>query len=209
MAAKRKPDGSGLEIREVPPDIFVNFAKRHGTSEEIGPIATIFDKPGEIDEKVEIQALGLFGCGTLCAVAACTVTRSEGDASSGLKLDSIIVDRVLRRRGLAALLVAKAFRSILSDPEQTISMIYSHAVHPATERLLRSMSFNDPPPIGAPISSLQLDDASRTELLAFCEIQIQRASDRLKLQCSYCEDCDRRARPWCMPRGSHPRQFRR
>ncbi len=209
MPLRRKPDGSRLEIREIAPDIFAKFARRHGTSEEIGPIATIFDKPEEIDEKIEVKTLGLFGCGTLCAVCACTVTSSEGDTKGGLKLDSIIVDRELRRRGLAGLLVAKSFHALLCDADRTVSMIYSHAVHPATERLLRSMSFDDPPPVGAPISAYRLDDASRKALLIFCDIQMRRATDRLKLQCSYCEDCDRRAQPWCRPRGANPRKFRR
>ncbi len=200
-----KPNGSGLQIREIPADAFLSFAKLHGTSEEIGPIGTVFDKITELADNVRVYALGLYGCGTLCAVTACTVTHAQDDEPGGLKLDSIIVDRALRRRGLAGLLVAKAFHQLLSDPGQNISTIFSHAVHPATVRLLHRMSFSEPPPLGAPISSLHLDDAERAELLAFCEIQMQRALERLNLQCRFCEGGDRRARPWCQARGVHPR----
>ena len=200
-----KPNGSGLQVREIPADTFLDFAKLHGTSEEIGPIGTIFDKMSEIAESVQVYALGLYGCGTLCAVSACTVTHVHSDEPGGLKLDSIIVDRALRRRGLAGFLVAKAFHQILSDPDQNLSTIFSHAVHPATVRLLRRMSFSEPPPLGAPISSLHLDNAERAELLAFCEIQMQRALEHLNLECRFCEGGDRRARPWCQPRGVHPR----
>lgn len=205
MAAAQQPDGYGLQVREIPAGIFLNFAKLHGTSQEIGPIGTVFDKSSETLENMRIHALGLFGCGTLCAVTACTVTHAHGDESGGLKLDSIIVDRALRRRGLAGFLVAKAFHQLLSDPDQNISTILSHAVHPATVRLLRRMSFSEPPPVGAPISSLHLDNAEKAELLAFCDIQTQRALERLNLQCRFCEAGDRRARPWCQPRGVHPR----
>lgn len=203
MAAK--PNGSGLEIREVSADTFVDFAKRHGTSEEIGPIGTIFDKISDLADNVRVYPIGLYGCGTLCAVTACTVTHGQADKPGGLKLDSIIVDRALRRRGLAGLLVAKAFHQLLSDPNQNISSIFSHAVHPATVRLLQRMSFSEPPPLGAPISSYPLDDTGKAELLAFCEIQMQRALERLNLQCTFCEGGDRRARPWCQARGVHPR----
>lgn len=204
-AMTAKPNGSGLQIREIPADTFLSFANRHGTSEEIGPIGTIFDKISELADNVQVHALGLYGCGKLCAVTACTVTHAHGDEPGGLKLDSVIVDRELRRRGLAGLLVAKAFHQLLSDPDQNISTIFSHAVHPATVRLLHRMSFSEPPPLGARISSHHLDNAGREELLAFCEIQVQRALERLKLQCRFCEGGDRRARPWCQPRGVHPR----
>ena len=212
MAAKKakptmtaKSDGSGLRIREIPAETFLSFAKVHGTSEEIGPIGTIFDRMSDIAENVQVYPLGLYGCGTLCAISACTVTHTQGDEPGGLKLDSIIVDRALRRRGLAGFLVAKAFHQLLSDPGLNISTIFSHAVHPATVRLLQRMSFSEPPPLGAPISSRHLDNAGRAELLAFCEIQMQRALERLNLQCAFCAVGDRRARPWCQPRGVHPR----
>ena len=39
------PDGSGLRIAEVEPGRFVEFARHHARSEEIGPIATVFDGP--------------------------------------------------------------------------------------------------------------------------------------------------------------------
>lgn len=200
-----KPNGSALQVREIPAGTFLDFAKLYGTSEEIGPIGTIFDKMSEIAENVQVYALGLYGCGKLCAVSACTVTHAHSDEPGGLKLDSIIVDRALRRRGLAGFLAAKAFHQILSDPGQNLSTIFSHAVHPATVRLLRRMSFSEPPQLGAPISSLHLDNAERAELLAFCEIEMQRALERLNLECRFCEGGDRRARPWCQHRGVHPR----
>lgn len=205
MSASQKPKKNGLQIHEIPADAFLSFAKLHGTSEEIGPIGTVFDKPSEIPQHVQIYALALYGCGTLCAVTACTVTHAQGDETGGLKLDSIIVDRDLRRRGLAGFLVAEAFHQLLSDPDQHITNIFSHAVHPATVQLLRRMSFSEPPPLGAPISSFPLDNTGRAELLAFCDIQIQRALERLNLQCTFCEDGDRRARPWCQPRGQRSR----
>ena len=54
-------------------------------------------------------------------------------------------------------------------------------------------------------SSLQLDETGQAELLATCEIQMQHALESLDLQCTFCEFGERRARPWCQPRGPRPR----
>ena len=192
------PDGSGLRIAEVEPGRFVEFARHHARSEEIGPIATVFDGPRDGTENAKIHTLGLFGCGALCAVSAALQTQAPDGRAGAIKLDSVIVDHRLRRRGLAGLIVAKAFHLLLSDPEKPASSIYAHAVHPATVRLLARMKFGQPPPSGAPIASRQLDrDAARQELLAQRGTHVQDASDRLRLDCCFCKTRDRRARRWC------------
>ena len=202
MARRAEGDNNGLQIGEIDADRFADFARRHGRSEEVGPIATVFDGPRDLGDGADVHALGLFGCGRLCAVSATLHTQPTDGRAGGIKLDSVIVDRQPRRRGLAGLIVAKAFHYLLSDPGRSVSAVYAHAVHPATVRLLGRMSFTRPPPTGAPISSLPLDDDARQELVAHCGAHVQRATDRLRLQCCLCMERNRRARPWCGQTGA-------
>lgn len=168
MTRPAEVDGSGLRIGKIEADEFIDFAQHHARSEEIGPIGTVFDEPRDLGDNADVHAVGLFGCGRLCAVSASILTQPTDGRAGGIKLDSVIVDRRLRRRGLAGLIVAKAFHLLLSDPQRSVAAVYAHAVHPATVRLLAKMTFRRPPPTGAPISSLNLDDDARQELLAHC-----------------------------------------
>lgn len=192
----------GLEFRVLGRQEFVDFARRHNSSPEIGPIATCLDDGGGGEDSAPsgpYQLLGLAGCGRLCAVACCTLSRADPKAPYGAKLDSVIVDNDLRRRGLAGLLVAKSFRELLSRADAAVSVIYAHAVHPATVRLLGRLSFSAPPPIGAPLAALHIAGDERDELVKRLEGRVQDLATRLKLQCALCRSGDRRARPWCHP----------
>ena len=73
-----------------------------------------------------------------------------------LKLDSVIARGDLRRRGLAAGLVAQSMREIVTAAQGKIRGVYAHAVHPATVRLLKRLGFGDPPPVGARIFNASL-----------------------------------------------------
>ncbi len=195
MAATEK--NPGLGFRALAPEEFLDFARRHGASPEIGPIATCFDDNQGHAAPARFQLLGLTGCGRLCAVACCTLSRADPQGPYGAKLDSVIVDGGLRRRGLAALLVAKSFHQLLSSAEAAISVLYAHAVHPATVRLLARLSFSAPPPTGAPLAALQVGAEAEDELARRLETGVHERAARLKLQCARCRTGDRRARPWC------------
>ncbi len=196
------PDGSGLEIGVVSEDEFRGFVWRHGTSPEIGRIGTYFDEHTPGHEVARLQLLGLSGCGKLCGVACCTLAGAAPDGAMGGKLDSVIVDGALRRRGLAGLLVARSFLDLLAAAGAQVATLYAHAVHPATVRLLRRLSFSEPLPTGAPLSALRIGAGDRDQVDARLQSQIRDATARLKLQCALCRAGDRRARPWCLPRRS-------
>ncbi len=193
-AAEENP---GLGFKALAPEEFLDFARRHRSSPEIGPIATCFDDNQGHAPPARFQLLGLTGCGRLCAVACCTLSRADPQGPYGAKLDSVIVDGGLRRRGLATLLVAKSFHQLLSSAEAAISVLYAHAVHPATVRLLARLSFSDPPPTGAPLAALQVGAQAGDELARRLETGVQDRVARLKLQCALCRTDDRRTRPWC------------
>jgi len=169
------------------------------TSPEIGRIATTLDDGRAPLAPGRSRTVGISGCGKLCAVACCTLVASKIDESHACKLDSVIVDTGLRRRGLASALVSTLFVDSLSEPNLPISSIYAHSVHPATEKLLGGFSFRKGRAIGAPISSFQVDPVSRDRLLARCQDRLRGISARLRLGCVYCLKGDKRARPWCMP----------
>jgi hypothetical protein len=192
-------DLRGVEILKISEDTFRELAGRHATSPEIGRIATCLDSDADPPPNGEPYILGLIGCGKLCGAVCCSFAKSKLDDSYACKLDSVIVDARLRNQGLASLLVAQAFQHILADPDREISSIYAHSVHPATVKLLRRLSFRDPPTLGAPLSSFSVHDASRKGLVTLCKRQIQWVTDRLKLQCTFCKAKDKRARPWCKP----------
>jgi len=208
----------GLGFFPLTREAFREFAKLHATSDEIGPIATYLDEgvgsakhddanaihkhdDANAIQKTEIVLYGLYGCDALCAAICCLVTSSrlgsnQAEASQGIKLDSIIVDKALRRRGLGAALVARAFADLIEDPARNVQHLYAHSVHPATVRLLRSLAFRDPPPSGAPISSLHFEDGGAA-FIKRCRDQVASVSTNLKLQCSYCRANHRKARRWC------------
>jgi hypothetical protein len=66
--------------------------------------------------------------------------------------------------------------------------------------MLRRLNFTEPPPTGAPLTSLQFDDNNRGQQKKAFELRFQDVSQQLKLQCTYCMNGDRRARPWCNQR---------
>ena len=194
-----------LTVAEIPPEKFREFAKRYATSSEIGPIQTSLD--GSIDNPEDCDRIlfGLWGCDTLCAVACFHLYQSARDKTRrALKLDSVVVDNRLRRRGLAGFVVTQALVELVPDSARNIVQIYAHSVHPATVRLLRRLGFDDPPATGAPISNVHFDGANREEFLKNCHNQIVNQMGQINLQCEFCRKGDRRSRPWCLPRGEKP-----
>lgn len=200
MTKKTSITRETLTFQTISEDTFRKFARRHGTSPEIGRIGTYLDADGSAEAHGEAHLFALMGCGKLCAVTCCTVMEHKTDQAHACKLDSVIVDGQLRKRGLASILVAQAFVDLVTDPHLKISMIYSYAVHPATVQMLRRLSFSQPPPVGAPLSSVHIDHTNRQRFIARCRACIQAVSNQLKLQCVFCLGKDRRARPWCLPR---------
>jgi len=202
-------DNIGMGFFPLTPEVFRAFAKVNATSEEIGPIATYLDEgvsaPKHIDDvsilETDIVLLGLYGCDTLTAAICCLVTTSRSktddvDVTHAIKLDSIIVDQRSRRRGLGVALVSECFAEIIADPGKNVTHLYAHSVHPATVRLLRTLAFQDPPPSGAPISSLHLGDGT-DGFVKRCNDRLASVSTSLKLHCSYCQSSSRKARRWC------------
>ena len=195
----------GPRIAEISAEEFRDFARRHATSPEIGPIQTSLD--AGIDKEIDFDRVlvGLWGCENLCAVACFHLYRSAMDKTRHvLKLDSVIVDTRLRRRGLAGLLVAQSFIDLVVDRVRRVSRVYAHSVHPATVRLLRRLQFNDPQITGAPISDISVAEDGREAFLKVCEEQINSHMTQMRLQCEFCRKGDKRARPWCVPAGESP-----
>ncbi len=196
----------GPRIAEISAVDFRGFARRHATSPEIGPIQTSLD--AGVDKEIDFDRVlvGLWGCENLCAVACFHLYQSAMDKSRHvLKLDSVIVDTKLRRRGLAGLLVSQSFIDLVVDRVRRVSRVYAHSVHPATVRLLRRLRFNDPQITGAPISDISVEQDGRETFLKVCEEQIKSHMNQMKLQCEFCRKGDKRARPWCVPRGEKPK----
>jgi GNAT superfamily N-acetyltransferase len=196
----------GPRIGAITAEEFRDFAKRHAHSPEIGPIQTSLD--GGIDQPDDYDRVlvGLWGCGVLCAVACFHLYESAQDETRHiLKLDSVVVDDRLRRRGLAGLIVSQAFSDLVPDAVHNISRVYAHSVHPGTVRLLRRLGFNDPQVTGAPLSDFDVDGERREVFLKLCDGQIAAHMNQIKLQCEFCRKRDKRARPWCLPRGQKAR----
>lgn len=196
---------TGTTIGPIDVATFRAFAKRHGRSDEIGPIATCLDSAAGADAKSDgpsLHLIGLIGCQKVCAVACLQIyqPRRPGGRQT-VKLDSVIVDRSLRKRGLGGLLVAHAFADVTTRPGFDVGRIYAHSVHPATVSLLRSLSFRDPPPVGAPLSSIDLEEQDRAQFIAACRDKAAGHLDYLKLQCAFCKRRSNRGRPWCLPAG--------
>ncbi len=189
----------GLEISEVSPETFLDFVRRHATSEEIGRIGTCLDGDRKYTPAGELLLLGLIGCSKVCAVLCCQITEARTDGKQVCKLDSVVVHSELRKRGLATVLVSKAFCELLDDGRYDVSRYYSHAVHPATVKLLAELGFSDPPLLGAPICALEIDDASREEIMVAWNCAHNSAVDPLKLQCALCKSPRKQGRLWCTP----------
>ena len=188
----------GLRIAEISPQDFRDFAKRHATSPEIGPIQTSLD--GGVDKEIDFERVlvGLWGCETLCAVACLQLHQSVRDKDQrALKLDSVIVDNHLRRRGLAGLLVARSFVDLILDHGRRVASIYAYAVHPGSLRLLRRLGFNDPHAAGAPLSNINFETDDREAFVKECNNQITSQLIQMKRQCAWCRKGNRRADPWC------------
>ena len=198
---------NGLKIAEISPEEFRGFAKRYATSPEIGPIQTSLDGGAVKEVAIDRVLVGLWGCETLCATACIHLHQSVRDKDrQALKLDSVIVDDHLRRRGLAGLLVAQSFVDLILDRGRRVASIYAYAVHPATLRLLRRLGFNDPHAIGAPLSNIKFETDDREAFLKECNKQITSQLNQMKRQCAWCRKGDKRARPWCLPRGEKPKR---
>ena len=106
----------GPRIAVISGQAFRDFAKRYATSPEIGPIQTSLD--GGTNQEIDFGRVlvGLWCCERLCAVACFHFYQSAMDKTRHvLKLDSVIVDTQLRRRGLAGRLVAQAFIDLVVE----------------------------------------------------------------------------------------------
>ena len=134
----------GLKIGPIADDEFREFARRHATSDEIGRIATAIDSDSKVDGHADQFVVGISGCETLCAAACFRLYQSPAEPDTQvLKLDSVMARGDLRRRGLAAGLVAQSMREIVTAAQGKIRGVYAHAVHPATVRLLKRLGFSD------------------------------------------------------------------
>jgi GNAT superfamily N-acetyltransferase len=185
----------GLEFKSVSEGDFRDFARHHATSPEIGRIGTYLDDTLEV--KGEPRLFGLYGCTELCAAVCCWVGPSNIGDVHVCKLDSVIVHDRLRKRGLGSILVYQAFLDVVTEPGLEIAKIYTHAVHPATVRMLSRLQFSKPPPLGAPLCGVDLSGANRERFINLCRKGVVACMTPLKLQCSFCKKGDRRARPWC------------
>lgn len=191
----------GMTIVEIGDDEFKLFARRNATSPEIGPIGTCLDSDARPAADARLRVIGLKGCDTLCAIATFQLFPSKRvKGAHVLKLDSVIVDPKLRRRGLGGMLVANVFTDFVSDTANRVSRIYAHSVHPATVAMLKRLGFGDPPAVGAPITDIGIDDDTREAFLALCDAETRARFNQMRLQCEFCRNGDRRARPWCQPR---------
>lgn len=193
---------TGLTIGPITEDQFREFARKFATSEEIGPIRTALDSDANVDDEVRRVLIGLSGCEELCS-AACLLlypSKMDGGKTHVVKLDSVIVDPALRRRGLGGILIAQAFSDLLANASYNVRRFYAHSVHPATVSLLRRLGFNDPPPVGAPISNVAIEPGTEDDFISNWEEQTRGRLEQMRLQCEFCRKDDRRARPWCRER---------
>ncbi len=156
---------------------------------------------GENTPAGELLLLGLTGCSKVCAVLCCQIV-DAGTGNAGAKvckLVSVVVHSELRKRRLATVLVSKAFAELLDDGRYDLSRYHSHAVHPATVKLLAELGFTDPPLPGAPIFALEIDDANREEITTALKRAHSGAVDPLRLNYALCKSPRRQGRPWCTP----------
>ena len=159
------------------------------------------DRDAKPAPNAELRLIGLKGCDTLCAAAAFQLFASrQTEGAHVLKLDSIVVDPKLRRRRLGGILVADAFSQFVRDTSKRVTRIYAHSVHPATVAMLKRLGFSSPPILGAPITDARIDDETQDAFLQACDEQTRGIVSQMRLQCEFCRNGDRRARPWCHPR---------
>ncbi len=189
----------GLEIVEISSGEFQSFARRFGSSPEIGPIGTYLDKGDDGAALAKARLLGLLACGNLRAVCCFTLDRSRTSETYSCKLDSVIVHSSIRRQGLASLLVAHGFGKLVEAKDKIVSTVYAHAVHPATIKLLRRLSFSAPNLVGAPICALTVDSSTRDDLLTRLKVREHAETTSLKLKCVRCIANKKGAVPWCNP----------
>jgi len=194
---------SGYELVPLTANEYREFAKRYARSDEVGPIATALDKGAPaIDPesgKIALRLYGLYGCGTLCAVACLEPIAVRTGDDHAVKLDSVIVHSRMRQRGLGGLIVTHAFADVATDPAFNVSRIYAHAVHPATVKLLARLGFGAPSPTGAPLSSIDLGEKGVAKFTESCRRVVAQQENYLKVQCTLCRSGNRRARKWCVP----------
>lgn len=198
MTRSQEPAVDGSQIKSITESSFLDFARRHGSSEEIGRISTYLDNAIEDRVYGEPYLLAIFGCGDICAVSCCTLIVNRSGKGYSCKLDSIIVHPSIRRGGLGAMLVNKAFQELMDDERFDITCFLSYAVHPATVSMLRRLGFSKPPPSGAPLSSLNISDANRKEFMKKLKIKFERARTKFEFKCISCRKRDKRTRPWCV-----------
>jgi len=191
----------GFAIEQISPEAFSTFAEKHGTSEEVGRIATVLDDDADHRVKPEIiKIYGLIAGGDrLCAATCLTFATNQNGIGRACKLDSIVVHKELRRRGLAGVVVTEGLAAAVEDADLNVTRIFSYAVHPATVRLLKRLGFTDPPLRGAPLCSVDVPAEQHSDFARLCHDRAANLSNHLRLQCALCKKNHRRAIRWCVP----------
>lgn len=187
----------GLYFQPVELAEFNNFALRQATSSEIGRIGTIYDNTADVDPTHIIRNLGLYGCGKLCAVAVCVIVPNKSDGHNSCRLDTVIVDNDLRKLGLATFTITTLFMDLISDPALDISRLFSYAVHPGTVAALKKLKFSDPPPKGAPLVAVEVDEAEDSKVFLACQSLFGELNSQLGDTCAKCKTTDDPGRRWC------------
>jgi N-acetylglutamate synthase-like GNAT family acetyltransferase len=194
---------SGYKIAPISVEAFRDFAKRYARSDEVGPIATALDKDDQARDAesgaLDMRLYGLYGCDRLCAIACLQPVAVRTGTDHAVKLDSVAVHGRMRQRGLGGLIVTHAFADVTADPSLDVSRFYSHAVHPATVKLLARLGFGAPPPTGAPLSALDLGKTGKDAFVDQCRRTVAQHENYMKVQCTLCRSGNRRARQWCLP----------
>jgi len=95
---------------------------------------------------------------------------------------------------------------LLSDEDLDISRMFSYAVHPATVAALKQMHFSDPPPKGAPLVSVDIEDTEKSEVLTTCQTLFGKMNAQLLGMCSACKTKDEPDRRWCEPENTATRK---
>lgn len=190
----------GMYFAPVTREAYGAFIIRHARSDEIGPIQTALDGTLAEGPEREIRLVGLYACGRLCATATAVLSQNKLNAHQACKLDSIVVNSDVRRQGIAMMTVTKLFKDLIEDADLDIDTILSHAVHPATVRMLTSLGFGQPPATGAPIVSRKISSENKEKFLKICTTGFLDIHNRLKHQCLQCLRGRADARRWCMPK---------
>ncbi len=187
----------GLYFAPVLGEAYGTFFIRHARSDEIGPIQTVLDGAVVEDAERDTRLIGLYAWGKLCATATAVLSRNKLSSHQACKIDSNVVNRSVRRQGIALMTVTKLFTDLFEDADLDIDTIVSHAVHPATVRMLTSLGFGASPGTGAPFVSRKIEDESKKEFLKVCNAEYMDIHARLKHQCLQCLRGRPVARRWC------------